>query len=44
MSDTYCTKCYTVEEVYPFGFCKGCWTKAGKPSAMNGNSIAKRSD
>lgn len=38
MADTYCGKCYTSGEFYPFGFCKECWIKAGKPAAMDGTT------
>ena len=44
MSYTYCGKCYSIEEVYPFGFCEPCWVKAGKPAAMNGSTTPKRID
>ena len=26
--------CYTVEKTYPFGFCRKCWIKNGKPRAV----------
>jgi len=35
MDATYCSTCYTTEKLYPFGFCKKCWIKQGKPQAMN---------
>jgi len=38
--DTYCSKCYTNDETYPFGFCRECWIKAGKPKRMDGTSNA----
>ena len=31
----YCGNCYYGDEHYPFGFCKECWIKAGKPEAMD---------
>jgi hypothetical protein len=31
----YCTACYTCKENYPFGFCKKCWIKQGKPQPMD---------
>ncbi len=36
MAYTYCTRCYTqsYRKVIPFGFCKECWEKQGKPSIM----------
>jgi len=34
MADIYCTACYTSEEYYPFGFCKKCWIKHGRPPPM----------
>ena len=34
MADIYCTTCYTSEEYYPFGFCKKCWIKHGRPPPM----------
>ena len=30
----YCGKCFTDEEVYPFGVCKECWLKEGKPKEV----------
>jgi len=32
----YCTRCYTVSsrKLLPFGFCKKCWAKQGKPTGM----------
>ena len=31
----YCGWCYVDESVYPFGLCKKCWIKYGKPQPMN---------
>jgi len=28
----YCGRCFTVKDVHPFGFCKKCWERAGKPT------------
>ena len=33
--------CYNTDANYPFGFCKECWIKHGKPEAMNGDTIAQ---
>ena len=30
----YCGDCYYGNKIYPFGFCKECWIKAGKPKGM----------
>jgi len=31
----YCGKCYTIGfGTYPFGYCRECWVKAGRPKAM----------
>jgi len=30
----YCGDCYYGDDIYPFGFCKECWIKAGKPKGM----------
>lgn len=30
----YCGQCYVDENIYPFGLCKKCWIKEGKPEAM----------
>ena len=34
----YCGRCYSTQKTYPFGFCKKCWIKAGKPKRMDGTS------
>ena len=36
MGHIYCTRCYTqsYRKVMPFGFCKRCWEKQGKPAIM----------
>jgi len=36
MGNIYCTRCYTQShrKVMPFGFCKVCWEKQGKPARM----------
>jgi len=26
--------CYAIDEDYPFGFCRQCWEKYGKPQPM----------
>jgi len=36
MADKYCGRCYSSDLTYPFGFCKKCWIKAGKPKRMDG--------
>ena len=38
---TYCGRCYETDDVYPFGFCRKCWVKHGKPKAMNGDIVAQ---
>lgn len=38
---TYENCCYFSELIYPFGFCKDCWIKAGKPIAMDGSTGGK---
>ncbi len=38
---SYCGKCYIFINEYPFGFCKECWIKAGKPLPMNQTSSHK---
>ena len=38
---TYCGRCYCFVNKYPFGFCKKCWIKAGKPLPMNQTSLHK---
>ena len=37
-SYVYFTCCYFSEIIYPFGFCKECWIKQGKPMAMDGSA------
>lgn len=44
MSDHYCGACYNGEKIYPFGFCKECWIKAGKPNRMDGTTEALEYD
>ena len=34
---THCGKCYLFINKYPFGFCKKCWIRAGKPMPMSQN-------
>jgi len=35
---SYCGKCYCFQNNYPFGFCKECWIKAGKPKPVRENN------
>lgn len=44
MADSYCSKCYTDKKTYPFGFCKECWIKHGRPKRMNGSSNPQEFD
>ena len=36
----YCGDCYHGGKIYPFGFCRKCWIKAGKPQPMSGEKVA----
>ena len=40
----YCTACYTGGEIFPFGFCKKCWIREGKPAGMDGKKRIIRYD
>ena len=36
MGHIYCSRCYTQShrKIRPYGFCKPCWEKQGKPTTM----------
>ena len=36
----YCGSCYYEDKIYPFGFCRRCWIKAGRPQLMSGEKVA----
>lgn len=31
---TWFSCCFFAKEIFPFGFCKDCWVKAGKPQVV----------